>query len=268
MSAELETQDALCALASAGAPSVTAAPLLAERVVALRQRSRRRRRRGAAIVLAGVAAGGAVAARSTDPSRFYSVDEPSYSMAPIVRVDEHVVLDRTLTPSRGDLVELLGTNAGQRFETIRRVIGLPGDVIACPAGADGYCHGWTRNGEVLSESYIGRDHGSPGPATTPQPGFFIDRGSDIAPYPALTVTPGHFFALGDNRDLAVDSRSYGLAKLSGIEGVGVQIIGADGHRRAIPGAPAHQVPGPGGSIDPPAPLPTSGSQPVVTRPSG
>jgi signal peptidase I len=260
------TEQTLRDLADAGVTSVAAPPFLAERVLALHLRSRRRRRLGASLALSGLVAGGAMAARSGGESRFYSVDEPSFSMAPTVTVDEHVILDRTLAPSRGDLVEVTVTNAGQRFETIRRVIGLPGDVIACPAAADGYCHGWSRNGEVLSEPYIGRDQGSPGPTSAPQPGFFIDRGDNIAPYAAVTVTSGHFFELGDNRDNAVDSRSYGLAKLSGVRGVGVQIIGTDGHARAIPGAPQHQVPGPGGTIDPPAPLPSTGSQPVVTRP--
>ncbi len=268
MSSDLMTEDTLRDLAAAGAPTVTAPALLAERVLALRQRSRRRRRRGASLVLAGLVAGGVVAARSGHGSRFYSVDEPSYSMAPTFVVDEHVVLDRTLTPSRGDLVELQVTNAGQRFESVRRVIGLPGDVIACPAGADGYCHGWTRNGQVLVEAYLGRDRGSPGATTAAPPGFFVGHSEDITPYAAVTVTAGHLFELADNRDLGVDSRMYGLVSLSGLRGVGVEIIGADGRRRAIPGAPPHQVPGPGGSIDPPASPPGSGSQPGGTPPSG
>jgi len=71
------------------------------------------------------------------------------------------------------------------------------------------------------------------------------------------------FVLGDNRDNAVDSRlsDPALQELSGIIGVGVQVIGKDRRHRAIPGAPQHDVPGPGGTVDPPAPLPPANSVP-------
>lgn len=269
MRPDLTTERTLRDLAEAGSPSVAIQPFLAERVVALRRRSRRRRRIGVSLALAGLVAGGVVAARRSGETRFYSVYEPSSSMAPTLTVGEHLLADRTLTPSRGDLVEVHGNYEGHVFTSVRRVIALPGDVIACPAGRDGHCHGWTRNGQVLSEPYIGRDPGSPPPpGMTVLPGFFIGGGGDIAPYAAVTVTPGHFFELGDNREFAVDSRMRGLAQLSGIDGVGVEVVGTDGRRRAIRGAPQHEVPGPGGTVDPPGELPTSRSQPVVTQPVG
>ncbi len=159
-------------------------------------------------------------------------------------------------------MELSFANGGT-FLAVKRVIGLPGDVITCPASTDGYCHAWTRNGRPLSEPWIGRDRLYPPNDPTPLPGFFVDGGSRIVPFPAVTVTPEHVFLLGDNRDNAVDSRISKpvLQKLSAVKGVGVQVIGTDGHRRPIPGAPPHDVPGPGGTIDPPAAPPDLQQQP-------
>ena len=259
------TEHALRDLAAAGATSVVAPPFLAERVLALRARSVRRRRLGASLALAGLVAGGALAARSGGETRFYEVYQPTGAMAPTVGVGEHLVADRTLLPQREDVVELSFANGGT-FLAVKRVIGLPGDVIACPASTDGYCHAWTRNGRPLSEPWIGRDRLYPPNDPAPLPGFFVDGGSRIVPFPAVTVTSDHVFLLGDNRDNAVDSRISKpvLQKLSAVKAVGVQVIGTDGHRRPIPGASPHDVPGPGGTIDPPAAPPTSNSNPVTT----
>lgn len=88
-------------LAAAGAPSITASPFLAERVLALHHRSVRRRRRvGASLALVGLVAGGTVAARSEGQSRFYGIYTPSGSMAPTVSQEETLMADRTLTPER------------------------------------------------------------------------------------------------------------------------------------------------------------------------
>ena len=160
------------------------------------------------------------------------------------------------------------TNAGGTFSSVRRLIGLPGDVIACPAGTDGYCHAWTRDGAALSEPWVGRD-----PSCDPtngdhqahaQPGFFVDHSDRIVPFPAVTVTPGHVFLLGDNRDNAVDSRMSTpvLQERAGIGGVDVEVVGTDGRHRAIPGAPRHEIPRAGENVDPPAGPPPAQSAPV------
>jgi signal peptidase I len=264
------TEQTLQALAAAGAPSVLAPPDLAQRIVAQHRRSTRRRRLGASIALAGLAAGGAVAARSTGDSRFYEIYMPSPSMTPTVGVGEHLLADRSLKPEHEDVVQLVIRNNGGASLQVKRVIGLPGDVIACPAGADGYCHAWTRNGRALSESWVGRDKPDAPGSSTPQPGFFVDLGTRIAPFPDVAVTPDHVFVLGDNRDNSVDSRTTypSLQELADVKGVGVQVIGAGGSHRSIPGAPPHEGPGDGRNIDPPGPLPTANSSGVVPKPSG
>lgn len=251
------TESTLRSLAEAGAPSVLAPPLMAERVLSLHSRSIRRRRVGASLALAGLIAGGAVAARGDGQARFYEVYQPSGSMAPTLGIGEHLAADRTLTPKRNDVVQMRVTNGGDRSTSVSRLIGLPGDTIACPAGEGGYCHAWTRNGEALPEPWIGRDPSyeptAGGNQAQASPGFFTDRGDRIVPFPAVPVTSGHVFLLGDNRDNSVDSRNSDppLQELSGIKGVGVQVIGTNGRRRAIPGAPRHEVPRPGGTVDPP-----------------
>lgn len=75
---------------------------------------------------------------------------------------------------------------------IKRVIGLPGDVIEI---RDGYA--W-RNGEKLECPYTnGLTNGEFGP---------------------YLVEEGKIFCLGDNRDYSADSRSFGAFPMSGVVG--------------------------------------------------
>jgi signal peptidase I len=66
---------------------------------------------------------------------------------------------------------------------IKRVVGMPGDVIAI-ADAD-----LSVNGERFEEPYV--------------PAEYHDRGS----YPPLKVPPGNYYVLGDHRNTSNDSRS-------------------------------------------------------------
>jgi len=226
----------LRSLAQAGAPSVTASPFLADRVVA-RIRRRRVRRRSLLFALAGVGlVGGTVAARSTGQSRFLSVYEPSGSMGATVAEGEHLIVDRRLTPTYDDVVDMRYSAGGYEGTTIRRVIGLPGDVIACPAGVDARCHAWTRNGTALLEPFV--------------------QGDDSEVVAPVTVGRGEMYVLGDQRDNAVDSRLWDRsARLEDVIGVGAEVRDQHGSERAVAGAPRHQHPGQT-NIDPPT-MPTS-----------
>jgi signal peptidase I len=222
------------ALAQAGAPSVTAEPYLADKVLAARRRSGRRRRVGMAAFAGVLLVGGTVAARTTGHSRYVAVYVPSGSMGATVAIGETLIADRTLTATYGDVVAVHYTADGTDAQSVRRIIGLPGDKVACPAGVDGRCHAWTRNGVPLNEPYV--------------------RGTDSAVYPEEVVGPGEAFFLGDQRDNAVDSRMWGTnglpdVRLADIFAVGVEVRAADGQVRSIPGTPAHERPG-GRNVDP------------------
>ena len=225
-------------LDAAGAPSLTAPPYLAEKVLA--RRRHRRQRRGALALVALVAAG-TVGARSVGQSRFAYSYVPSGPMEPTLHIGERLVFDRTLTPSYGDVVVVDAARDGQSFTARLRVIGLPGDVVSCPAAADGTCHGWTRDGVVLDEPYVA--NGEPGSAV-------------VAP---VTVAAGQMWLLGDDRGNAVDSRMGVTYLLSRVEGVGVAVEGTDGRLRKLSGAPEHE--GPSGNIDPGS-VPPAQSAPV------
>lgn len=236
------TETTLLALAEAGASSVTAPPSLAAKVLAARRRSTRRRRSGVLALAGLVGAAAIVSARPNGNSRFFAAFVPSEGMAPTVNVEESLIADRELDPTYGDVVVIeLAADDGFRFRTIRRVIGLPGDVVGCPAGQDGRCTGWTRNGAVLHEPYAHNETGEP--------------------FGPIRVAPDGIFVLGDNRDRAIDSRQSPPSSLSDVLGVGVEVRDANGRIRPILGAPPHTGPG-SRNIDPGEGRPTSRSRPA------
>ena len=88
-------------------------------------------------------------------------------------------------PQRGDVIvfksELLDDNGNEK-NLIKRIIGLPGDVIEI---MDGYVY---VNGEKIQEDYL--------------PGQGISGEMD-----AITVPENQLFVMGDNREVSEDSRS-------------------------------------------------------------
>jgi signal peptidase I len=227
----MSVETALRDLYEAGSSSVTAPPFLSERVLARRRSRRRRMQFGTALLAAAVAAG--VTAARHDGGRFFAQYQPSGSMLPTIAVGGSVVADRTLSPVDQDLVVISGDDEGLPVTFILRVMATGGEVIACPAGPDGKCHAWVRNGQTLSEPYV--------------------QGLVREPFAPVTVPPGQFFLLGDARDNAVDSTSsrLGTRPVDNVLGVVVEIVSPDGkHRSAVPGAPAHERPDSGIDVDP------------------
>ncbi|MGI6176705.1 MAG: signal peptidase I [Christensenellales bacterium] len=104
------------------------------------------------------------------------------------------------TPTRGDVVVLKLENVADHY--IKRVIGLPGDVVEMTGGST-YI-----NGEHLEEPYLNTQ--------TP----------DVDDYGPYTVPEGHVFVMGDNRYVSMDSRNpqVGMVPLNEIEGMARLII--------------------------------------------
>lgn len=111
------------------------------------------------------------------------------------RLIESKLTYRFTDPGRGDIIILNGPEYKDRL--IKRLIGLPGDVIDMK---DGRVY---VNGELLEEPYV--------KGTTYAAGLSV-------PY---TVPEGHVFVMGDNRERSSDSRQLGPFALSSIEGKAV-----------------------------------------------
>lgn len=128
-----------------------------------------------------------------------------------------------LVPERDALVIFVSveeTTPG--LQIVKRVIGTPGDTLAMVGDTV------VRNGQRLLEPYaIGRSPGGVGDPERlrqirdwqldhyigPDSGAYQPTVHDWRP---LVVPPGHFFALGDNRDQSYDSRFYGFVPAANV----------------------------------------------------
>lgn len=171
---------------------------------------------------------------------------PSSSMENTLLIGDHVFVDRILlapatkwigklipyrTPRHGDVFVFLHP-AEPGLYVVKRVIGLPGDHIHLQDGAV------YRNGEKLNEPYVVRcnqDAGNDGMCVS------FDSYRDSFPIvPAgmrdqlstewraelpnfikdgdLVVPPNSVFAMGDNRDVSLDSRYWGFVPFENVIG--------------------------------------------------
>ncbi|MFZ5723990.1 MAG: signal peptidase I [Pseudomonadota bacterium] len=153
---------------------------------------------------------------------------PSGSMLPTLKVGDYIVVNKYVyglrlpvigtrildlgTPERGDILVF---RFPQKPSTsyIKRVIGLPGDVIAYDQGR------LSLNGREFPLEAAGRQVLLAGGAellfrqTVGDHRFFIRRveGEEAFPGPwRVQVPAGHYFVMGDNRDNSYDSRGWGF----------------------------------------------------------
>lgn len=139
---------------------------------------------------------------------FRSFKVPSTGMEPTIREGDQIVAD----------MHFYRSHPPQRFETIlfrrgktffiKRVIAVGGDTIE---GRKGNIY---LNGNELNESYI--EH-------IGQPPLWLEN------FGPISVPPGKYFVIGDNRDYSLDSRSsdYGLVDSNSIVGKPLYIYGSD-----------------------------------------
>ncbi len=110
------------------------------------------------------------------------------SMEPNLHPGQHVLVNKTAywfnrNPHRGDVVVAHHPTTSE--DVVKRVIGLPGDTVEVKRDGTVYI-----NGNLLLEPYIESLHLNSVGGT-------------------WSVPEGHYFLMGDNRNVSVDSRSWG-----------------------------------------------------------
>ncbi len=153
---------------------------------------------------------------------------PTGSMEPNLLIGDHLLvnkfvfgpsltgLERTVLPmtdiSRGDVIVHKFPEEPER-DFIKRVIGLPGDQVEVRHKRV-YI-----NGKLLDEPYA--FYLEPPPPTPPNeigPDERPSTGDLREAYGPVTVPPGHYFMMGDNRDNSQDSRYWGFLPREYVKG--------------------------------------------------
>lgn len=129
---------------------------------------------------------------------------PSESMLPTLQVNDHVMVTKFTyqmeAPERGDIFvfkyppnDSSGVPDGEKVDYVKRVIGLPGEVIEIKNGTV-YI-----DGQPLEEPYLA-------------------EGTQMQDFGPETVPEDAYFAMGDNRNNSNDSRYWGPVEEAYIEG--------------------------------------------------
>ncbi len=122
--------------------------------------------------------------------------EPNFHNAEYILTDK--VSYRLHPPKRGDVV-VFHSPQDERVDFIKRVIGVPGDIVMVKGG-----HIYL-NDQKLEETYVN----DPGQVLA---GKFMREGSPI------DVPVGQYLVMGDNRLHSSDSREWGFVSTAGIVG--------------------------------------------------
>lgn len=164
----------------------------------------------------------------TGPEEFARIDRvESAAMAPILVEGDFVLVHRRsychADPRRGDLA-VVASPRHDAGPLILRVVGLPGDRVELRRGQ------FILNGAPIEHAWLESaihddEEGTPRQATRfieqlPEGPHYEVQLADLAAadetVPPLTVPPGQYFLLGDNRDAAEDSRAFGTLARSAI----------------------------------------------------
>lgn len=160
---------------------------------------------------------------------------PSGSMLPSLEVGDYVLVNKfdyglrlpvlgtevlaNRLPERGDVL-VFKFPARPSMNYIKRVIGLPGDVIESRDEAL-WVNGEAINRRLVSEQPVGDPWQQTWLETQGDRAYTIHE--DIGRLPAgshwqFTVPAGHYFVMGDNRDNSNDSRFWGTVPEANIVG--------------------------------------------------
>lgn len=141
---------------------------------------------------------------------FKAYRTPAGSMRPTLMVGDHFMVNKTYykknEPKRKDVVVFRYPEDPSK-DFVKRVIGLPGDIVEI------------RDKQVYIDGKL-QDHSyvlNTDPLIIPK---------DIQPrdnYGPATVTEGSLFVLGDNRDQSLDSRFWGFVDISALKGKALYI---------------------------------------------
>jgi len=138
---------------------------------------------------------------------------PNFSSGDYLMVDE--LTYRIRPPERGEVVVFRYPNDPSTF-FIKRVIGLPGERVTVSDGKVVIYNTEEKSGLELKERYLPADLSTQGSAD-------------------VTLGPGEYFVMGDNRPYSFDSRSWGLLPATDIVGLarirlwpinGIQLFGS------------------------------------------
>lgn len=160
----------------------------------------------------------------------------SVSMAPTLVVGDWLVVDklayRTKVPERGDVIVWKSSSEHQAHDFVKRVVGLPGDVVTEEEGR------LSVNGTALPREFVGEvalgEDGAASSRTrfllgyewwdetlgTRSHAVLTSKMASARSDAAWTVPPGRLFVVGDNRDESVDSRAKSFGEVALNEVVG------------------------------------------------
>ncbi|MBU1237986.1 MAG: signal peptidase I [Gammaproteobacteria bacterium] len=137
-----------------------------------------------------------------------------------------IIVARLGEPRRGDIVTFSSPRDGTRL--IKRVIGLPGDVVEM--------HGkrLSINGRAADYQAVGLAAEAAGvlalrmheqtPGGRPHDVQWLDHRASIADFGPVTIPADHYLMLGDNRDNSADSRYIGLVRRDELIGRATRIL--------------------------------------------
>ena len=124
---------------------------------------------------------------------------PGQSMAPTLTRGDRIIVDtwryRDAEPQIDDIVVFLAPDTGITY--VKRIVGIPGDLVSLEGSQV------TRNGDAVDEPFA----------------VYRGSGPGIGSFSGLSVPPGQYLVLGDNRNDSRDSRHFGLVPRENVVGV-------------------------------------------------